>query len=105
MAINFNRPGEGTISGSYGNNAPQAPATDKPDHAGQTRTAGAPQSDSVQLSDNAVQLQALSEKLAGTPEPFDHARVEQLKAAIADGSYHVDSSRLADSMLDLESQL
>lgn len=41
---------------------------------------------------------------AGEP-PVDAARVSALKAAIADGSYHVDPEQVARSMLDFEDQL
>lgn len=56
----------------------------------------------VKLSSQAQQLQAIEERLRELPE-VDSARVEQLRQAIADGSYKPDSGRIADKLIALES--
>ena len=59
--------------------------------------------ESVQLSREAQQLQSISEKLRDQPI-VNKERVAQLKQAIADGSYQVDSKRVAEKLLNFESQ-
>lgn len=59
--------------------------------------------DKVQLSPEAQQLQATTGKLRQMPA-VDSERVARLKQAIADGSYTVDSKRVAQKMLAFESQ-
>lgn len=57
---------------------------------------------SVSLSQQAQQLQGIEERLRELPE-VDSERVNQIKQAIADGSYQVDSNRIADKLLSFES--
>jgi negative regulator of flagellin synthesis FlgM len=59
--------------------------------------------ESVQLSQNARQLQSVSEKIASMPS-VNSEKVAQLKQAIAEGSYQVDSQRVASKLLGLEAQ-
>jgi len=56
-------------------------------------------SDSVSLS-----TKAIFSKLESTPE-VNTSRVEELKNAIADGSYTVDSHKLAGNIIQSESDL
>ena len=53
-------------------------------------------SDSVQLS---PQLKALSAQVAGT-SVFDARKVEEIKAAIADGRFQVNAEKVAEGLID-----
>ncbi len=55
----------------------------------------------VKLSPQAQQLQAMEERLRELPV-IDSERVAQIRQAISDGSYQVDSGRIADKLLALE---
>jgi negative regulator of flagellin synthesis FlgM len=62
-----------------------------------------PANDSVQLTDSARALQQASG--ADAQSPVDTARVEQLRAAVANGSYRINPSQIADRLSALESQI
>ncbi len=62
-------------------------------------------SDNMTLTGEAAGLQALQRELGGAPAGLDVARVNQVRAAIADGSYRVDPEQIATRMLDLENAL
>jgi|GEM_PF-3137698 len=61
-------------------------------------------SDSVHLTDTATRLQQLNELMANAPE-IDRARVEELRQAIADGRYKMDTVHVADKLIALERTL
>lgn len=113
MVIDFNRlnnaatpPGTGRTSNaqSGGKNEAVASSTTTPSQAASVDAAKtAKTGENVQLSSDAQNLQKATDKLRDLPT-VDKERVEKLKQAIADGSYQVDSQRVASKLLDFESQ-
>ena len=107
MVIDFNSPngpnGAGR-SNQIGSTSGKREATlDNTDKApAGTAQEAASERSSVSLSQQAQQLQAIEERLRELPE-VDSERVNQIKQAIADGSYQTDSSRIADKLLSFES--
>lgn len=78
---------------STGNNVASAPKAGA--------TAG---SDTVTLTSSVDQMLKLEESLARIPE-VDSARVNSIKAAIADGSYQMDPQKIVDNLLKIEKEL
>jgi negative regulator of flagellin synthesis FlgM len=62
-----------------------------------------PATDTVSLTNAATQLQSIQQNLADV-SPVNQERVDAIKAAIADGSYQVDSGKLAQNLIDFEQQ-
>lgn len=60
--------------------------------------------DSVSVSDSALLMQRLEEVVAKA-SPTDVERIQQIKTAIANGEYQVDSQRVADKILRFERDL
>lgn len=57
--------------------------------------------DKVSLTATATQLQSLQQEIAALPI-VDEQKVAELKAAIEEGRYQVDSQKLARNMIDFE---
>ena len=73
--------------------------------AASASTSGAPASvDSVQITDSARQLAALSQAVQNTPE-VDSQRVAVLQQAIEGGQYSVNPQLIADRLLQFEHDL
>lgn len=47
-----------------------------------------------------AKLTALAHDLALQPPPVDHARIAQLRQAIASGDYRIDAQMIAGAMID-----
>lgn len=54
--------------------------------------------ETVRLSDAAKTLRSMERKLADTPD-VDSERVEQLKSEIENGTYQINSKRVAEKMM------
>lgn len=59
--------------------------------------------DRVQLTDSARALHEASR--TGSGATVDTKKVEQVRQALANGTYKIDPSRIADRMMSLENQL
>ncbi|WP_028240728.1 flagellar biosynthesis anti-sigma factor FlgM [Stutzerimonas azotifigens] len=109
MVIDFNRPNNApAANGRTGNVQPLEPAgkTDRSapaEAAAGKQNAPAGAGESVQLSAEAQQLKQVSEKLRDLPS-VDQEKVARIKQAIADGTYQVDSKRVAAKLTTFESQ-
>jgi negative regulator of flagellin synthesis FlgM len=112
MVIDFNHPNNvGGPSGSGRAGTAQASNASDAQNAGKTTavaTAAAQANVSksgepVQLSKEAQHLQKVTDKLRDLPVA-NKEQVARLKQAISDGSYQVDSQRVAGKLLDFESQ-
>ncbi len=68
-------------------------------------TAAAPSrnSDQLKLTDSARALQEVARQ--NDASPIDAKRVDEVRRALADGSYKVDAGRIADRMIAMDQQL
>ena len=107
MVIDFSRLNStAPLTGSTRSNASQdaGSATQAaPAKSAEQNSVSAPSGESVHLSSEAQQLKKISDSLRDQPI-VDKSRVAELKQAIADGSYQVDSNRVASKLLNLEAQ-
>ncbi len=60
--------------------------------------------DSVSLSQQGKAIGQLHQEMASQPS-VNNAKIAAIKEAIANGSYHVDPEKLADSIIKFESEL
>lgn len=91
------------------NNRVATPTTDKSSAKNEavspeTTTAKTVKSDSVSITPQAQQLQSAQAKLNSLPE-IDTKKVEQIKAAIAEGRYKIDADKLASNIAQFENEL
>ncbi|MFP3518344.1 flagellar biosynthesis anti-sigma factor FlgM [Pseudomonas sp. SIMBA_077] len=108
MVIDFSRLNSAPpLTGSTRSNANQEAGSATQAAAASKSTeqssAGAPSGESVHLSAQAQQLQKVSDSLRDQ-QVVDKERVAALKQAIADGSYTVDSQKIASKLLNIEAE-
>ncbi|WP_430391116.1 flagellar biosynthesis anti-sigma factor FlgM [Dyella sp. 20L07] len=97
-----------TISNNGLPKLPQAPSGQSSSTQNATGSAGSEAAsstapdDRVQITDSARALQEAAR--AGSGATVDTKKVEQVRQALANGTYRIDPSRIADRMMSLESQ-
>ncbi|MFV3406137.1 MULTISPECIES: flagellar biosynthesis anti-sigma factor FlgM [Pseudomonas] len=103
MVIDFSRLNNSpSVTGGVRSNTASG-SPEKAGEASETTVRSNASGESVHLSQEAQQLQKISDKLRDQPT-VNSARVAELKQAIADGSYKVDAGRVASKLLDFEAQ-
>ncbi|KAF1025495.1 MAG: hypothetical protein GAK37_02857 [Pseudomonas sp.] len=106
MVIDFSRLNNApALHGSTQTRGTKDSVDGKPEQvSAKTEQAAASKSgESVHLSDEAQKLQKASDSLRDQPV-VNKSRVAELKQAIADGSYKVDSNRVASKLLNFEAE-
>ncbi|MFV0448264.1 MAG: flagellar biosynthesis anti-sigma factor FlgM [Vibrio sp.] len=93
-------------SGHSLNTTNRSPARSSSDASSSTSSAAtrSAKQDSVSLSHQGKAIGELHNDMTTTPS-FDSAKVAAIKEAIANGSYVVDSEKLADNMIKFEKEL
>lgn len=105
MPIEINgQPGNGQVQNQQrneqtGNSAVRPAASEEQTNSNNTRG-----SDSVSLTDSAARLQSIQARLANVPI-VDSQRVDNIRQALNDGGYQIDSNTIADRLLAFESSL
>jgi len=104
MVIDFSRLNSSTTVGSTTRtaNTKEAGKTEAPVSVSTPESVSG-SGETVHLSSEAQQLQKISDSLREQPV-VNESRVAELKKAIADGSYQVDSNRVANKLLNFEAQ-
>ncbi len=102
MAIDKLPPGFGNSSPLTGSNKYKSPASADATAGSHSTPVG---QDAVILTPQARRLSQVQQSLATAPAPDNSARLDALKQAINDGSYWVDSERLAASLSRFEQDL
>lgn len=74
------------------------------DVASGSTTGSAAASDKVSLTEASVRLRSLESALADMPV-IDQKKVDELKLAIANGSYSPDSGKIAEKMVQFELEM
>ncbi|KAF1052617.1 MAG: hypothetical protein GAK43_01836 [Stenotrophomonas maltophilia] len=106
MAIDFTRLNNASTpvsTGSAGKTQQNGRSEAASSDSSVSSTSSTQSGESVQLSSTAQQLQKANDQLKDLPV-VDSDKVARLKQSIADGSYQVDSQKVASKLLDFESQ-
>ena len=95
----------GSIIGNVGTgNAAQSGQGAAENKAAESQGNPASSRDTVSLTPEAQQLRDLESSIAELPE-VDSGRVNAIKDAIADGSFEIDSNRIAEKLMQFEGAL
>lgn len=90
------------VNNNYTNSSSDAKNGIRPATGG-TASATGSEDASVSLSAEATGMQKLTQQLAGSPS-FDQAKVDRIKALMAQGQYVIDPAKIAARFHELESQ-
>jgi negative regulator of flagellin synthesis FlgM len=106
MSVDFNGIGSGQVNNQRPS-ADKASGSDTPKQAGTEQAkqqASNARGENVNLSSQAKNLKQLEQKLGEYPE-MDDDRIEQIRTALADGSYKIDAEKLAQKMLEMDKSI
>ncbi len=96
-----------TIDKLTGQLPAREPAVSEQNRAGTPARPARPEGEAESVSltlTSSLQISATSREMASTPA-FDQAKVERIKAQIAEGRYAIDPQRIADRLIEFESYL
>ncbi|MBL1261620.1 MAG: flagellar biosynthesis anti-sigma factor FlgM [Thiotrichaceae bacterium] len=88
---------EGTVTN-------RAQADNSPSNRSENKTENASYTDTVTLTETATQLQAIATEIEDIPI-VNMARVEAIQYRLESGEFEIDSHKLADNILRIETQL
>ncbi|HET8848918.1 MAG TPA: flagellar biosynthesis anti-sigma factor FlgM [Marinobacter sp.] len=106
MSVDLNGIGPGQVNTNRTtadkSGASQAPQS----NAGEQAKAQSPaaRGENVSLSNQAKNLKQLEQKLGDYPE-MDDDRIEQIRTALANGTYKIDAEKLAQKMLEMDNSI
>ncbi|MGM0570646.1 flagellar biosynthesis anti-sigma factor FlgM [Marinobacter sp.] len=107
MTVDFNGIGNSQVNNPRTSTdkgaASKQPAQQPPAEQAKSQ-APAARGENVNLSKQAREIRQMGEKLESAPE-VDDSRVEQIRAALADGSYKVDAEKVAQKMLEMDKSI
>jgi negative regulator of flagellin synthesis FlgM len=103
MAIEINGLNQAAAAKRVDNEAAPAVQREQPGIAEGEKNRPSP-TDAISLTDISSRLQEVEKKVAALPV-IDTQRVEQIKKSLADGSYEINSARVAEKLLNFESLL
>lgn len=107
MTVDFNGIGNSQVNNARtttDKSAANRPATPQAPAEQAAKQAPAARGENVNLSKQAQEIRQMGEKLESAPE-IDDSRVEQIRAALADGSYKVDAEKVAQKMLEMDESI
>ena len=106
MSVDLNGIGPGQVN-TQRTTADKSSSTQSPQQASADQAksqAPSARGENVNLSSQAKNLKQLEQKLGDYPE-MDDDRIEQIRAALADGSYKIDAEKLAQKMLEMDESI
>jgi len=93
-----------TTGTNEGASTQRAQSNTSPSNRSENEADNAPYTDTVTLTETATQLQAIATEISDIPV-VNMARVEAMQYRLESGQYEVDTLKLANNILRLETQL